>query len=69
MSQLADQISRSSAYTIATGKEAFYAQVDQTEHSAYEHTKVVMTENAMAADAQEGMTAFLEKRQPNWRGA
>ncbi len=69
VSQLADQISRSSAYTIATGKEAFYAQVDQTEHSAYEHTKVVMTENAMAADAQEGMTAFLEKRQPNWRGA
>ena len=69
VTQLADQISSSSAYTIATGKEAFYAQVDQTEHGAYEHTKVVMTENAMAADAQEGMTAFLEKRQPNWRGA
>jgi enoyl-CoA hydratase/carnithine racemase len=67
--RLVEQIATSSAYTIATGKGAFYAQVDQTEHGAYEHTKAVMTENAMAADAQEGMTAFLQKRSPNWRGA
>jgi enoyl-CoA hydratase/carnithine racemase len=62
-------ISRSSSYTVATGKRAFYAQVDRAEHDAYEHCKVVMTENALAGDAQEGMTAFLEKRAPVWRGA
>ncbi len=67
--ELAEQISRSSSYTVAMGKEAFYAQVEETEHGAYQHTKLVMTENALAADAQEGMSAFLQKRPPNWRGA
>ena len=66
--ELIEAISRSSSYTVATGKEAFYAQVDRPEHDAYEHCKAVMTENALAADAQEGMTAFLEKRPPVWRG-
>ena len=57
------------AYTIATGKRAFYTQVDRAEHDAYEHCKVVMAENALAADAQEGISAFLQKRAPAWRGA
>ncbi len=65
---LVDAITRSSAYTVATGKQAFYAQVDRAEHDAYEHCELVMTENALAHDAQEGMTAFLEKRAPIWRG-
>jgi enoyl-CoA hydratase/carnithine racemase len=65
---LAEAIIRSSAYTIATGKRAFYDQIDSTESDAYEHAKAVMTENALAHDAQEGMTAFLEKRAPVWRG-
>jgi enoyl-CoA hydratase/carnithine racemase len=61
-------IARSSSYTVALGKQAFYDQVDRAEDAAYEHTKAVMTENALAADAQEGMTAFLQKRTPNWVG-
>jgi enoyl-CoA hydratase/carnithine racemase len=67
--QLVEAITRSSSYTIATGKRAFYAQVDRAEHDAYEHCKVVMAENALAGDAQEGMSAFLQKRAPIWRGA
>jgi len=63
---LVESIARSSAYTIATGKRAFYAQVDQAEHDAYEHCKVVMAENALAGDAQEGIGAFLQKRAPTW---
>jgi enoyl-CoA hydratase/carnithine racemase len=66
--RLVEAIARSSAYTVAVGKQAFYDQVDRAEHDAYERTRVVMTENALAADAQEGMTAFLEKRAPNWVG-
>jgi enoyl-CoA hydratase/carnithine racemase len=64
---LVDAIARSSAYTVATGKRAFYEQVDRGESAAYEHCELVMTDNALAHDAQEGMTAFLEKREPVWR--
>ncbi len=65
---LVGAIARSSAYTVATGKQAFYAQIDRSEEDAYEGCELVMTENALAHDAQEGMTAFLEKRDPVWRG-
>jgi enoyl-CoA hydratase/carnithine racemase len=65
---LIEAIARSSSYTVALGKQAFYDQVDRAESDAYDHTKVVMTANALAADAQEGMTAFLQKRAPNWVG-
>jgi enoyl-CoA hydratase/carnithine racemase len=66
--ELVEAIARSSSYTVATGKRAFYAQVDCAEHDAYEHCKIVMADNALADDAQEGMNAFLEKRAPTWRG-
>jgi enoyl-CoA hydratase/carnithine racemase len=66
--RLVDAIARSSSYTVATGKRAFYDQIDRAEPDAYEHTKSVMTENALAHDAQEGMSAFLQKRSPNWIG-
>ncbi len=69
VAQLVAAIARSSGYTVATGKRAFYEQVDRPEHDAYEHCKVVMAENALADDAQEGMSAFLEKRPPEWRSA
>jgi enoyl-CoA hydratase/carnithine racemase len=66
--ELLDAIARSSSYTVATGKRAFYAQVDRGEHDAYEQCKAVMADNALAGDAQEGMSAFLEKRAPAWQG-
>jgi enoyl-CoA hydratase/carnithine racemase len=64
---LVGAIASSSAYTVATGKQAFYSQIDRAEDQAYEHCELVMTDNALAHDAQEGMTAFLEKRAPTWR--
>jgi enoyl-CoA hydratase/carnithine racemase len=68
VASLVDAVARSSSYTVALGKRAFYDQVDRAEHDAYEHTRSVMTENALAADAQEGMSAFLQKRAPTWTG-
>jgi enoyl-CoA hydratase/carnithine racemase len=68
VAELAAAISRSSSYTVATGKRAFYDQIDRSESDAYEHCKGVMTDNALAGDAQEGMSAFLDKRAPRWRG-
>jgi enoyl-CoA hydratase/carnithine racemase len=67
LDELIGAIRRSSSYTVATGKRAFYAQVDQSEQAAYEHCKVVMADNAIADDAQEGISAFLQKRPPAWR--
>jgi enoyl-CoA hydratase/carnithine racemase len=68
VAELIAAIARSSPHTVATGKRAFYDQVDRPEHEAYEHCQGVMTGNALDHDAQEGMTAFLEKRAPAWRG-
>ena len=61
-------IADASSLTVAIGKQAFYAQIDLDQAKAYEHTKEVMSQNAMAADAQEGIGAFLEKRKPVWCG-
>lgn len=68
VTKLVEAIARSSSATVATGKRAFYDQVDRSEHDAYERVQGVMTDNALDYDAQEGMTAFLQKRAPIWRG-
>ncbi|MGB0092859.1 MAG: enoyl-CoA hydratase [Solirubrobacteraceae bacterium] len=67
--ELVAAISRSSPLIVGIGKEAFYSQIELDEHRAYDLTKSVMTMNSMAADAQEGICAFLEKRPPTWTNA
>lgn len=59
-------ITRFSPAVLGIGKVAFWSQIELDEHRAYDHTKAVMSTNAAAADAQEGMGAFLGKREPNW---
>jgi enoyl-CoA hydratase/carnithine racemase len=66
--ELAQQIASASSLTIGIGKRAFYRQIDLGLDAAYELCQDVMSENATADDAQEGMSAFLEKRPPTWRG-
>jgi enoyl-CoA hydratase/carnithine racemase len=65
---LAVLIAEASPLTVSIGKQAFYAQIDQDQPKAYSYAKEIMTVNAMAEDAQEGIGAFLEKRKPCWRG-
>jgi enoyl-CoA hydratase/carnithine racemase len=65
---LASRIAEASSFTVGLGKEAFYAQIDLDRDRAYAYTKEVMTANALAADAREGITAFLDKRPPCWTG-
>ncbi|MBS1810412.1 MAG: enoyl-CoA hydratase [Acidobacteria bacterium] len=65
---LAQQIAAASPLTLGIGKQAFYAQIDLDQPKAYAYTKEVMSLNAMAADAQEGIGAFLAKRSPCWTG-
>jgi len=63
---LAMSVADASSLTLQIGKETFYRQVDLDQRQAYDLAKEVMALNAMAGDAQEGMSAFLEKRQPHW---
>ena len=65
---LAQRIAEASPLTVSLGKQAFYAQIDLDQPKAYAYAKEVMSLNAMADDAQEGMGAFLEKRKPCWKG-
>ena len=64
---LAKKIASKSNLTIKIGKKAFYKQLEMPLNKAYNYTSKVMTENAMYFDAKEGISAFLEKRKPNWK--
>ncbi len=64
----AGAILASSAMTVRLGKAAFYAQLALDETTAYAHAVPVMVDNALRPDAQEGMSAFLQKRRPEWHG-
>jgi len=64
---LAQKVARKSALTVRLGKTAFYRQAEMSLADAYQYASRVMTENMMAADAEEGIGAFIEKRTPKWQ--
>ncbi len=66
--EFAEKIASKSPLTLKIGKEAFYKQLDKDLRSAYDYCSSVMVENMMACDAVEGIDAFLEKREPVWKG-
>lgn len=66
--EFAEAIIAVSPMTVRVGKAAFYGQLGLDEAAAYERATGVMTENALCRDAQEGISAFLGKRRPVWRG-
>lgn len=68
VAELVQSIIAFSPAVIALGKRTFYSQIDVDQHQAYEDTRAVMVANAQMEDAKEGMGAFLDKRQPSWRG-
>lgn len=66
--QLGRRIAEASPLVVGIGKQAFYTQIDLDLPRAYTYGSEVMTMNALADDAREGMRAFLEKRAPTWVG-
>ena len=65
--KLAKKIASKSNLTIKIGKKAFYKQLEMPLNKAYKYTSKVMTKNMLALDAKEGISAFLEKRNPHWQ--
>ncbi|MFZ3350170.1 MAG: enoyl-CoA hydratase [Xanthobacteraceae bacterium] len=63
---LAKKITAKSALTLKIGKEAFYRQIEMPLADAYQYASEVMVENMMARDAEEGISAFIDKRTPKW---
>ena len=65
--KIARKIASKSNLTIKIGKQTFYKQLEMPLRKAYAYTSKMMTINMMAMDAQEGISAFLEKRKPIWK--
>jgi enoyl-CoA hydratase/carnithine racemase len=63
---LANKIASKPRQTLKTGKEAFYRQLEMPLAEAYAFASQVMTENMLQAEACEGISAFIEKRDPKW---
>lgn len=61
-----DSITAKSAHVVKIGKQAFYQQAEMSVADAYKFTSAVMVENMLAGDAKEGISAFMEKRHPDW---
>jgi len=66
--KLAAKVAEAASLVVALGKQAYYTQIDLDQAKAYAYAKEVMSMNALAADAQEGISAFLGKRAPCWSG-
>ncbi len=65
--ELAQRVALKSTYTVSIGKTAFYRQAEMSLAGAYRYAAEVMAENMMARDAEEGINAFIEKREPKWQ--
>lgn len=66
--EMALAVAEASPLVLRIGKQAFYAQIEQDEPRAYDLANNVITLNVMAEDAQHGISSFLEKRKPSWKG-
>jgi enoyl-CoA hydratase/carnithine racemase len=64
--ELGRRIAEKPKATLKIGKDAFYRQLEMTLDEAYAYASTVMVENMLHAEAEEGIGAFLEKREPRW---
>jgi len=62
----ARKIAEKSSHVVKIGKEGFYRQAEMSLADAYRYVSEIMVENLMARDAEEGLKAFIDKREPKW---
>ena len=63
---LAETIASKLPAAVKIGKSAFYEQAAMTTADAYAYAGKVMVQNMLRDDTNEGISAFLEKRKPDW---
>ncbi|MDM8515609.1 enoyl-CoA hydratase [Desulfobacterales bacterium HSG16] len=63
---MARQIAEASGFVLGMGKQSFYAQIDEADDKAFDYATRTMTVNSGAVDARNGITAFLNKKKPEW---
>ncbi|MCV2871134.1 enoyl-CoA hydratase [Defluviimonas sp. WL0050] len=63
---LAEIVAAKLTAAVKIGKRAFYDQIEMTRAEAYDHAAAVMVENMLWRDTEEGISAFIEKRKPDW---
>lgn len=68
VSKFVERLAKSSPLTMKIGKQAFYEQLELSQEEAYRAMSETMATNAVTCDAQEGIDAFLVKREPHWQG-
>lgn len=63
---LAGMVADKLGAAVKIGKQAFYNQIGMPIDQAYDYTGDVMVQNMLYRDTAEGISAFLEKRHPDW---
>ncbi len=63
---LAETVAAKLTAAVKIGKRAFYDQIEMSRAQAYDYAAQVMVENMMWRDTEEGIAAFIEKREPDW---
>ena len=66
VAELTDTLSAKLGVAVKVGKRAFYEQIQMPMDQAYAYTGDVLVENMLHRDTAEGISAFIEKRPPNW---
>lgn len=66
--RIVDSLAAKSPIGMKIGKEAFYAMADMPFEEAVDFLSGKIAEVAATEDAREGITAFIEKRKPDFKG-
>ena len=66
--ELAGTLGSKSPLILRWGRESFYRALDMDPDDALAYLQAMLTITSASEDTAEGVAAFAEKREPQWRG-